>query len=601
MRKSTREAIISTPKFSVSRDVEAYFYHLLLLHMPHRDESELLDGYANSVEAFEAKKEQLQAILAELGPFRQFAQELDNAIQHIQMFSNQSVCEEFINQDLEIELPDETTDHTMTDQQFEEYQRLLNVDQRRLFNYITEQIRREIPDKNCSPLFLFVTGTAGSGKSFTLKLIVEQIRRGYRILDDQKTYVKVCAYTGVAALLIKGQTIHSVFKLPIQKSHKLPDFKKLSGIWLEQLRRAWQNIRFIIIDEVSMLPYELLHQINLRLQELKCSNQLFGGVNILLFGDLMQLPPVLGSPIFVQPEELEGMLHLFHQFSFCELKEVVRQQNDRTFVDLLNNLREGKLTSEQYELLVVKASNSRQEGKFAHGKAIRIMPTNKMVQSYNEMVMNSVEPSIQKINLQAQDRLLEKDMRLLNVSVENIIPSDINKTAGVPKSLTIYRGLRVMLRYNVDIRKGLVNGSMGVITEIEFSGWRKQQLFQNDIPRIKIDFDNNIGSHYIEPITVIFDARFGYGSVERRMLPMVPCYAVTVHKLQGSTIKTAVINLGDQYFAAGQKFVALSRCTSLDELEIDELHPRGLIEGNVCNEDSLEEMIRLRNLPPYDA
>lgn len=112
-----------------------------------------------------------------------------------------------------------------------------------------------------------------------------------------------------------------------------------------------------------MLPYELLHQINMRLQELKCNKKLFRCINVLLFGDLMQLPPVVGNPVYIQPEEMEGTLHLFQQFNFCELKEIVRQQGDRTFIDLLNNLR-GQLTDEQYDLLIKKKESSKLEGPF---------------------------------------------------------------------------------------------------------------------------------------------------------------------------------------------------------------------------------------------
>ena len=141
---------------------------------------------------------------------------------------------------------------------------------------------------------------------------------------------------------------------------------------------------------------------------------------------------------------------------------------------------------------------------------------------------------------------------------------------------------------------------MGSIVDIIFPGWRRQQLHEHDIPKVVIKIENSKHEEEIEPITVNFDANFGYGTLERRMLPMVPCYAVTVHKLQGSTINKAVVNLGKKYFAPGQKFVALSRCKSFDGIEIDEISPEGLIEGEICNEDALEEMDRLRKLPPYD-
>lgn len=487
----------------------------------------------------------------------------------------------------------------MTDQQFEANRSGLKVGQQRLFNFVKRQIQREIRGEACEPIRLIVMGSAGTGKSFILKLITEEIKRGYKIVNPNSTSVKVCAYTGVAALLINGQTIHSVFKLPVQRDRKIPTYKPLTGIWLEKLRQIWKFVRFLIIDEMSMLPYELLWQINLRLQELKGNTELFGGVNVLFFGDLMQLPPVVGSPIFIQPEKMDGSIHLFREFSFCELTEVVRQQGDHIFIDLLNNLREGNLSDEQYDLLVRKQENSKQEGPFQIGKALRIFPTNKMVAQHNELVMSSAD-SIEKFTVIAQDRLVEHDKRQITVPMELIVLDDINKTAGVPKTLTLYKGLRIMLRYNVSLSLGLVNGSIGSIRDIQFAGWRRRQLYDEDIPRVQVDFDNNIGTHWIEPMTVTFDGKLGFGSAERRMLPMVPCFACTVHKLQGSTIEQAVVNLGSEHFAPGQKFVALSRCKTLERIEIDEIHPDGLISGVVCDEEALEELQRLRSLPDYD-
>lgn len=597
MKKRTRAAIVKTPSFSVTRNAEDYFYHLLLMYLPFRSESELLEGFPSAVAAFEARQEQLQNTLETLRPLRNLARELEIAIEHLETLDNEN-AQPPQNHEVEIDLP-ETNEPQFTENDFTNNRQALNIEQRRLFQFVSMQINREIHGENPRPLRIFVTGSAGTGKSFTLKMIAELIRRRYQILEQNGCFVKVCAYTGVAAILIGGQTLHSVFKLKVQKGRSLPNLTPLTGVWAEQFRKIFRNVRFVIIDEVSMLPYELLYQIHLRLQELKCNRELFGGVNVLLFGDLMQLPPVVGTPIYLLPEEMVGMLHLFHQFHFCELTEIVRQRGDITFVDLLNNLREGKLTAEQYEVLLQIKLNSKQEGQFALGRAIRVMPTNRMVNQHNLLVMSSDE-NVQQFEITAQDRLLEQDARRINVSLENIIPNDVNKTAGVPKNLTVYRGLRIMLRYNVDITKRLVNGSMGVITNVEFPGWRRQQLYREDIPRVLIEFDNNVGTHWIDPITVTFDAKFGYGSVERRMLPMMPCYAVTVHKLQGSTINTAVINLGPQYFAPGQKFVALGRCTSLAGLEIDEIDPRGLIEGEVCDEEALEEMFRLRTLPRYD-
>jgi energy-coupling factor transporter ATP-binding protein EcfA2 len=460
-----------------------------------------LEGYATSVAAFEARREQLQNTLEELQPLRNLALELEVAIQHLESFEDAQP--QLLDNQIEIQLP-ENNEPQMNDQDFTSNRQAMNIEQRRLFQYINNQIDREVSGEVCPPLRIFVTGSAGTGKSFTLKMIAELIKRRYRILDQNACFVRVCAYTGVAAILIGGQTLHSVFRLKVQKRRSLPDLTPLTGFYAEQMKRQFQHVRFVIIDEVSMLPYEYLYQINLRLQELKGCQELFGGVNVLLFGDLMQLPPVIGTPIYLQPEEMEGTLHLFHQFNFCELTEIVRQRGDSTFVDLLNNLREGRMTVEQYEVLQNIQINSKQEGPFGLGQAIRVMPTNRMVTEHNSTVLRAdTNQGIQLFEISAQDRLLEQDSRRINIPLENIIPTDINKTAGVPKNLTVYRGLRVMLRYNVDISRRLVNGSMGMIINIEFPGWRRQQLYNEDIPRVQIEFDNGVGTHWIDPINKI--------------------------------------------------------------------------------------------------
>lgn len=100
-----------------------------------------------------------------------------------------------------------------------------------------------------------------------------------------------------------------------------------------------------IIDEISMVSYEVLRSIHLRLQEsLKICQDIFGGVNIIVFGDIMQLSPVKGSWCFRQPILFQGEPHLWHYFGLCELQTNVRQKNDRQFIDLLNNLRVGELS-----------------------------------------------------------------------------------------------------------------------------------------------------------------------------------------------------------------------------------------------------------------
>jgi len=172
-----------------------------------------------------------------------------------------------------------------------------------------------------------------------------------RLFIKTNVPVEVTALTGVAARLINGRTLHGAFFLAVEKG-KPTIYRQLSGQRLEDARRKWRYIKWLIIDEISMVSYEILRAVHLRLQEFKNNNELFGGVNILLFGDIMQLPPVKGNWCFKQSACFQGEPHLWHYFGLCKLKTNMRQQNDAEFVDLLNNLRVGQLNIVQYEMLL---------------------------------------------------------------------------------------------------------------------------------------------------------------------------------------------------------------------------------------------------------
>nr|XP_036227952.1 ATP-dependent DNA helicase PIF1-like [Bactrocera oleae] len=111
---------------------------------------------------------------------------------------------------------------------------------------------------------------------------------------------------------------------------------------------------------------------------------------------------------------------------------------------------------------------------------------------------------------------------------------------------------------------------MGFITEIIWPNFRRDQVYAEDIPSVRINFDSD-GAHVINPQSIQFPAKYSYGTAERRMLPIILSWASTVHKMQGSTVDHAIIYLGFRLFAAGQAYVALSRCRSLDGIQIEEL------------------------------
>ena len=170
----------------------------------------------------------------------------------------------------------------------------LNTEQRKLYDVVTAQYIQELASNHPRPLLLNVDGVAGSGKTFTLlktcarlQELAQQSSRGNPVIR--------AAPTGVAAFNIVGQTLHSLFRLPVKQ--KTSD---LSTATLQSLQALFQDIRFVIIDEKSMIDLKILSIIDDRLRLIfpDMSDQAFGGLNILLCGDFFQLPPVNGRPLY---------------------------------------------------------------------------------------------------------------------------------------------------------------------------------------------------------------------------------------------------------------------------------------------------------------
>ncbi|KAF9407745.1 hypothetical protein HW555_012336 [Spodoptera exigua] len=336
-----------------------------------------------------------------------------------------------------------------------------------------------------------------------------------------------------------------------EKGGRNETLRPLTGERLQRERQKWRHINWLIIDEISMVPYLTLRNIHIRLQQLKQDQGNFGGINVILFGDLMQLPPVSritgGSYCFRQPSNLTGETNLWQLFSFCEWPQNMRQAGDNTFVDILNNIRVGELTMDQLEIL-----DSRRiplEGPFADGEAVRIFPTTKQVDAYNSAMTKKLGKSLKLYQINAVDISLEAKT-YGKCPRKQYISDDPNKTGGILGTLTIGIGSRVMLRRNINVNHGLVNGAMGIIRRIEWPSLRREQLEPGELPQaVFVEFDdrsvkgNELGVGVrIEPSTVDFDALRGQGKIERRMLPLILCWAISstdFHVLEGLVKKIA--------------------------------------------------------------
>ena len=379
---------------------------------------------------------------------------------------------------------------------------------------------------------LFVTGRAGTGKSTLLHCLRDMI------VDE----AVVLAPTGLAAVNVGGQTIHSFFGFP-------PRLIRPDDIRRSRNGRLMRRLKLIIIDEVSMVRSDMMWAIDqsLRLNRGR-PREAFGGVRLLLFGDLHQLPPVVqggevaehlesehGGPFFFQVPTLRdggGM-------SLIELEEVFRQR-DETFLRVLNNIRDGEASEEDFAVLNERTHPIRTLGE---GDSFVILtPTNAAAQRINMAYLDA---------LPAEERTYEAGIS--GEFSEAAHPTDA--------TLLLKPGAKVILLRN-DPDKRWVNGTIARIARL-------------DAKRIWIEIDDK--TYELEPVS--WEARryaFDQASekiVENitgtfRQFPVRLAWALTIHKSQGLTLDRVYIDLGRGTFAHGQTYVALSRCRSLDGLAL---------------------------------
>ncbi len=401
---------------------------------------------------------------------------------------------------------------------------------------LTQEFKSAFEAMNETHNHIFLTGVAGTGKSTLLKYFRQKTKKKFVVL----------APTGVAALNVKGQTIHSFFGFHPQ-------------ITKERVRRApaskidiFQNIETIVIDEISMVRADLLDCIDraLRLNRGK-PNEPFGGVQMILIGDLFQLPPVVTrdeqhifETIYTSPYFFSADVMREIQIRIIELKKVHRQTDDH-FIKLLNNVRTKEMTPED-----VSAWNSLHDPYFdpEDDDCVHLTTTNKMADQRNQYELNRLDGKAVKLKATSVGQLRERRM-----------PSE--------PTITIKEGAKIMFTTN-DSSKRWVNGSLGTVTRLKKNGLSKD-------PVLMIKLDNGKTVEVSKHTWEVFEYKSGKsGDPEEEVIgsytqyPIVLAWAVTIHKAQGKTFDKVLVDVGWGAFAHGQMYVALSRCTSFEGITL---------------------------------
>jgi len=379
---------------------------------------------------------------------------------------------------------------------------------------------------------LYITGKAGTGKSTLLQYFKQQSRKK----------IVTLAPTGIAAINVGGSTIHSFFRFP----HHLITKDKIHRIRGKQ--ELFAALDTVVIDEVSMVRADLMDGIDysLRLNRGR-PNAPFGGVQVILVGDLFQLPPIIEKELVDYfNDTYEGPFF----FSAAIIKEInpevielqkVFRQNDSEFIELLNKVRNNQIQPADLRRLNERHGKKRASDK--NRLAITLTSTNAQASEINWSHLGSLNAEEHVFDAIVQDDFDEKSY-----------PAD--------KELRLKQGAQVMMVKN-DPNKRWVNGTLGVIqrlsndlVEVSFPGGFTCTVEPLIWEKIEYEYDKEQGR--IEPVVT--------GSFQQ--YPIKLAWAITIHKSQGKTFDEVVIDLGNGAFAHGQAYVALSRCRSFEGIHL---------------------------------
>ncbi|MGB0862332.1 MAG: ATP-dependent DNA helicase [Saprospiraceae bacterium] len=374
---------------------------------------------------------------------------------------------------------------------------------------------------------LFVTGRAGTGKSTLLRLF----------RDTSKKKVVTLAPTGIAALNIGGQTIHSFFSFPAKVLNR-------SKIQPRRNKRLFKKVKTIIIDEVSMVRADMMDNIDYFLRINREDPRPFGGVQMVFFGDLFQLPPVISTEEehelmasqYESPYFFSAKVFKEYPFETVQLYKVYRQ-NNRNFIKLLDRVRMNQIDYDDLETLNERCIPD----VLADDFYITLATTNLIVNQLNEKRLK---------------KLLSPEV----VFTARISGEFSGRAYPTDDILRLKDGAQVMFVKN-DSKRRFVNGTIGKIISLTQEQILVEILNENGTVR-----QLEVEREEWEILKYELNAK---GEIESKVkgtfkqYPLRLAWAITIHKSQGKTFEKIIINLGRGAFAAGQTYVALSRCTSL--------------------------------------
>ena len=643
LRQKTK--VLRYVHYSEKVDSENYYREQLMLFHPWRnEEQDLLNGFKNFKDHFKAIEKEIQTKKAEYDSSYELLEEIEKAAEtgiidcfddicpniesveandaHIEPSASTSYAfynpqsHEHAYHDLGPDIglmsqiqPDDIQiiQTRLPEKDFLELLSRLNNKQRELFTHITHSLYQKPFEQLC----IFITGGAGVGKSVLIRTLYQALHRFLCSESGQNpedVKILLCAYTGLAAYNIQGSTLHNAFCIEPNKKLK---YKQLSDDKRNTLRTKYANLSVLIVDEVSMVGNEMLNFLYLRLQEIKGSKEPFGGIHVILVGDLFQLRPVGDAWIFANNSNdyssLAPNLWQLH-FTMFELTEIMRQKDDAPFAELLNRIREGKHTDEDMRVLKNRAITSEDASYQTLKNELHLFPCNAAVDAHNTNIFNGT--TTEKVEVRCVDAVLGEDSsEVKSMLLSQLKGKKMNDTGNLAETLCVAIGLCYDTTHNIAVNDGICNGTPCILKKIHYIEresvipscmWvqfpeesigrqtrRDNQYYYKKFPQIP----NNWTPIWAVKRTFLFRRK----AVVRQQFPLKASSAKTIHKAQGQTKSQVVVDMtvGSR---PHQHYVAFSRVTSLQGL-----HLLNGLNGQIKVDTAvIQEMERLRREAQVD-
>ena len=650
MRVRNNYKVLRHHKYREDKQPHEFIYSLLLMYVPWRNEKRDCEAYDydKCLEKFYLERQRIEAVQENLFPHKNSVEEARAFVEEfaeqrpvhtgdvldpeLQKENEEDAAEgdkpidDLVARDpsgvvdKEFTMPHEKTIYKRIDisqmDQMLQSARGLDKDQRYAFNILIKFVKevrssRKSGMKKPKPVLLKIHGGAGCGKSKLINDIAAWVEYWMSFgcdKDPGRPSVIKASFTGRASALIQGTTLTTGFKIEWGINHSsLPDKTR------EEMRSVLANLTVIIIDEMSMVKSDLLYQLDLRLKEIKQSQSMFGGVSVILLGDLMQLRPVMANWIFDGPKNKQFRLShaiqpLWEQFKAIELKTNHRQGKDKEYGDLLNRIRVGTHTSEDLELLKTRLTDKFPDDcLYVYGKR-------DPCRTRNEERLNNLDGEIEVFKA---THIQENRKSFCPIIKDGFV----NETPFLDE-LRLKIGARVMITFNVDTSDGLTNGTCGyVVGFIKEKGRVVKILLQLDEPEAGREARKKhkalLDQQKLPHATPIAKCCFTYSLGKLRkghaatakviQYPLMLAWAVTAHKFQGGTVKspTSLVADMDSIFegggakAYGMAYVMLSRVQNISQLYLSSFDPKKIM----VYEGALEELHKinknaLNNQPP---